>query len=63
MFCCSIRIGILVYTACPFCYLINQALAAVLKSGIPAMVNGLPNMGVEANVNLEDLAIKEGIPC
>ncbi|KAB5545391.1 hypothetical protein DKX38_013503 [Salix brachista] len=41
----------------------RKALAAVLKSGIPAMVNGLPNMGVEANVNLEDLAIKEGIPC
>uniref|UniRef100_A0A6N2LV35 Uncharacterized protein n=1 Tax=Salix viminalis TaxID=40686 RepID=A0A6N2LV35_SALVM len=35
------------------------ALAAVLKSGIPAMVNGLPNMGVEVNVNLEDLPIKE----
>ncbi|KAL9363880.1 hypothetical protein Peur_041753 [Populus x canadensis] len=41
----------------------RKALAAVLKSGIPAMVNGLPNMGVEAKVNLEDLAIKEEIPC
>jgi hypothetical protein len=62
-FSCSMRIGILVYPACPCYYLINQALAAVLKSGIPAMVNGLPNMGVEAKVNLEDLAIKEEIPC
>lgn len=41
----------------------RKAIAAVLKSGIPAMVNGLPNMGVEAKVNLEDLAIKEEIPC
>ncbi|KAJ6725427.1 ADENYLYL CYCLASE [Salix purpurea] len=41
----------------------RKALAAVLKSCIPAMVNGLPNMGVEVNVNLEDLAIKEEIPC
>ncbi|CAK7333071.1 unnamed protein product [Dovyalis caffra] len=41
----------------------RKVLAATLKSGIPAMVNGLSNMGLKLNVNLEDLAIKEAISC
>ncbi|KAB1214048.1 hypothetical protein CJ030_MR5G017311 [Morella rubra] len=39
----------------------RKALAASLQSNIPAMVTGLLNMGIEASVNIEDLAGKEGI--
>ncbi|XP_065863572.1 uncharacterized protein [Euphorbia lathyris] len=37
----------------------RKELAAALKSDIPAMVTGLIQMGIEANVNLEDLTSKE----
>ncbi|KAJ4823083.1 hypothetical protein Tsubulata_009613 [Turnera subulata] len=37
----------------------RQATAAALKSGIPAMVTSLLNMGLEANVNLDELSSKE----
>ncbi|KAJ9154456.1 hypothetical protein P3X46_027787 [Hevea brasiliensis] len=39
----------------------KKAVAAALKSDIPAIV-GLLNMGLELNVNLEDLTSKEEIP-
>ncbi|GMN46512.1 hypothetical protein TIFTF001_015695 [Ficus carica] len=41
---------------------VAQELAASLQSDIPAMVNVLLNMGLEASVNLEDLTGKEAIP-
>ncbi|XP_027916971.1 uncharacterized protein LOC114176213 [Vigna unguiculata] len=40
----------------------RKALAASLKSDIPIMVSELLSMGLEANVSLEDLDRKEGIP-
>ncbi|KAJ8766293.1 hypothetical protein K2173_022352 [Erythroxylum novogranatense] len=40
----------------------RKAVAASLKSNIPAMVTDLTNLGLEVNVNLEDLTTKE-IPC
>uniref|UniRef100_A0A2N9GWX7 Uncharacterized protein n=1 Tax=Fagus sylvatica TaxID=28930 RepID=A0A2N9GWX7_FAGSY len=39
----------------------RKALAASLKSDIPAMVSGLLNMGLDVNVNVEDLTREEGI--
>lgn len=41
--------------------MIDQAVAAALKTDIPAAV-GLLNMGLELNVNLEDLTSKAEIP-
>lgn len=41
--------------------MIDQAVAAALKTDIPAVV-GLLNMGLELNVNLEDLTSKAEIP-
>ncbi|KAK7348206.1 hypothetical protein VNO80_22756 [Phaseolus coccineus] len=40
----------------------RKALAASLKSDIPIMVSELLSMGLEANVSLEDLDRKDGIP-
>lgn len=39
----------------------RKALAASLKSDIPAMVSGLLNMGLDVSVNVVDLTRKEGI--
>ncbi|WJX32354.1 hypothetical protein P8452_20687 [Trifolium repens] len=40
----------------------RKTLAASLKSDILAMVNGLLDMGLEANISLEDLNRREGVP-
>ena len=40
-----------------------QALAAGLQNDIPAMVNYLLKLGLEVNVNMEDLTNKEGLLC
>ncbi|XP_030508518.2 uncharacterized protein LOC115723225 [Cannabis sativa] len=40
----------------------KKELAASLQTDIPAMINALINMGLEASVNMEDLTGKEGIP-
>ncbi|GAV87365.1 hypothetical protein CFOL_v3_30791 [Cephalotus follicularis] len=41
----------------------RKALAAILISGIPAMVTDLSSMGLEVTINLKDLTSKEGILC
>ncbi|GFY85231.1 hypothetical protein Acr_03g0020050 [Actinidia rufa] len=41
----------------------RKALAAGLQNDIPAMVNYLLKLGLEVNVNMEDLTNKEGLLC
>ncbi|XP_057475441.1 uncharacterized protein LOC130763533 isoform X2 [Actinidia eriantha] len=41
----------------------KKALAASLQNDIPAMVSDLLNLGLEVNVNMEDLTKKEGLLC
>ncbi|KAF8394512.1 hypothetical protein HHK36_020722 [Tetracentron sinense] len=41
----------------------RKALAASLKSNIPAVVSGPSNMGLHMSVNLVDLTRKKAIPC
>lgn len=43
-----------------WCYL-SKELAVTLQHDIPAMLSALPNMGLNLDINLEDLTRKEGV--